>query len=57
MHPMFVQLFLSGDADDPSAEEEERRRSRRARRHRATVVTRVASRVPAGRARPGSSAA
>jgi hypothetical protein len=51
MHPMFVQLFLSGDADDPSAEEEERRRGRRARRNR-TVLTRVASRAPSGRARP-----
>jgi hypothetical protein len=52
MHPMFVQLFLSGDADDPSAEEEERRRGRRARRHRTTVLTRVASRAPADRVRP-----
>jgi len=57
MHPMFVQLFLSGDADDPSAEEEERRRGRRTRRHRTAVVTRVASRTPAGRTRPGGSAA
>jgi hypothetical protein len=57
MHPMFVQLFLSGDADDPSAEEEERRRARRARRHRTAVVTRAASRAPAGRTRPGGSAA
>jgi hypothetical protein len=57
MHPMFVQLFLSGDADDPSAEEEERRRARRAKRHRTAVVTRVASRAPAGRTRPGGSAA
>lgn len=52
MHPMFVQLFLSGDADDPSAEEEERRRDRRARRHRTAALTRVASRAPADRARP-----
>jgi len=57
MHPMFVQLFLSGDADDPSAEEEERRRGRRARRHRNALVTRVASRAPADRARPAGSAA
>jgi hypothetical protein len=56
MHPMFVQLFLSGDAYDPSAEEEERRRGRRGRR-RTAVVTRVASRAPAGRTRPGRSAA
>jgi hypothetical protein len=54
MHPMFVQLFLSGEADDSSAEEEEeRRRGRRARRNRTAVVTRVASRTPSGRARPG----
>jgi hypothetical protein len=53
MHPMFVQLFLSGDADDPSAEEEERRRGRRARRNRTAVLTRVASSAPSGRARPG----
>jgi hypothetical protein len=54
MHPMFVQLFLSDDADDPAAEEEEeRRRGRRARRHRTAALTRVASRDPASRVRPG----
>jgi hypothetical protein len=53
MHPMFVQLFLSDDADDPAAEEEERRRGRRARRHRTAALTRVASRGPASRVRPG----
>jgi hypothetical protein len=53
MHPMFVQLFLSDDADDSSAEEEERRRVRRTRRHRTAVITRVVPGAPAGRTRPG----
>ena len=52
MHPMFVQLFLSDDADDQSAEEEERRRGRRARRHRTAALTRVVSRAPADHVRP-----
>jgi hypothetical protein len=39
MHPMFVQLYLQGEADEER--EDERRRANRARRHRSRAAARV----------------
>jgi hypothetical protein len=44
MHPLFVKLFLEGDADDLPPEEDRRRRARRSRRARPAVVVRPATR-------------
>lgn len=49
MHPMFVQLYLEADADDPLAEEKKRRSANRARRNRSRLATRVTRAEPARR--------
>jgi hypothetical protein len=41
VHPMFVELFLEGDGDDPLAEEDRRRAARRSRRIRVRQAARV----------------
>jgi hypothetical protein len=41
MHPMFVELFLAEDADDPTGPESKRRAASRSKRARA-LVRRVA---------------
>ena len=43
MHPMFVKLFIEGDADDLPPEEDWRRRARRSRRARPAMVVRPAA--------------
>jgi hypothetical protein len=40
MHPMFRELFIQTDADDPGAEEDRRRRVHRSRRARSAMVVR-----------------
>jgi hypothetical protein len=37
MHPMFVELFLAEDADEPTGAENKRRAARRSRRTRVLV--------------------
>ena len=44
MHPIFKELFLDTDADDPAAEDDRRRRARRSRRARPAMITRPAAR-------------
>jgi hypothetical protein len=45
MHPMFVELFLTEDADEPGGAQSKRRVARRARRaRRARVLVRRAAR-------------
>ena len=41
MHPMFVELFLADDADEPGAAKDKRRAASRAKRAR-VLVRRVA---------------
>jgi hypothetical protein len=42
MHPMFVQLFLETDADDPQGDERDMRRAaNRARRNRSRMAIKV----------------
>jgi hypothetical protein len=40
MHPMFMELFLNAEADDPD-KQDRRRRANRARRNQSRMVTRV----------------
>jgi hypothetical protein len=40
MHPMFKELFIQTDADDPAAEEDRQRRARRSRRARPAMIIR-----------------
>ncbi|HEY5986418.1 MAG TPA: hypothetical protein VIV12_08590 [Streptosporangiaceae bacterium] len=42
MHPMFVKLFIEGDAEDLLAEEDKRHRARRSKRNRSVMVMRAA---------------
>ena len=44
MHPMFVKLFLEGEADDLADQEKKRRSANRARRNRSRLVVRVVAR-------------
>ncbi len=57
MHPMFVELFLAEDADEPAGERDKRRAASRARRARVLVRRGpVASGVrPGNLVRPGES--
>jgi hypothetical protein len=43
MHPLFVELFIATDADDPSLGEDWRRRARRSRRARSALVVKPAA--------------
>ena len=43
MHPMFKELFIDTDADDPAAEDDRRRRVRRSRRARPAMIIRPAA--------------
>ena len=52
MHPMFKELFIQTDADDPVAEEDRRRRVRRFRRARPALVVRGAAGNRQQRSRP-----
>lgn len=54
MHPMFVTLFLTADADELLAEEQDRRRrASQARRSRRARVIRTAARGPGSPASAG----
>jgi len=52
MHPMFKELFIDTDADDPAAEDDRRRRVRRSRRARPAMIIRPAARNRENRSRP-----
>ena len=52
MHPIFKELFLDTDANDPAAEDDRRRRSRRSRRARPAMITRPAAANRENRPRP-----
>jgi hypothetical protein len=43
MHPMFKELFIDADADDPAAGDGRRRRGRRSRRARPAAIIRPAA--------------
>ena len=51
MHPIFKELFLDTDANDPAAEDDRRRRGRRSRKVRPTLI-RPAARHRQNRPRP-----
>ena len=52
MHPMFKELYIDTDADDPAAGDGRRRRGRRSRRTRPAMITRPAARHRVNRPRP-----
>jgi hypothetical protein len=52
MHPMFKELFIQTDEDDPLAEEDRQRRVRRSRRARPALVVRPAAGNRQQRPRP-----
>ena len=52
MHPMFKELFIDTDADDPAAEDDRRRRRHRSRRARPAMTVRPVARPRQKRARP-----
>jgi hypothetical protein len=52
MHPMFKELFIDTDTDDPAAEQDRRRRARRSRRARPATIIRPAARDRENRSRP-----